>query len=103
MARREAGNTGLGMGSVTPSPTCPCPPQARSEEWQEKAQSLHKATVWQQTLSAHTAGNGDDYHTSWTPWWLRGKEHACQFRRRGFSPWRDNPLEKDMATQLQYS
>ena len=21
------------------------------------------------------------------PWWLRGKEQACQFRRRGFSPW----------------
>ena len=21
------------------------------------------------------------------PWWLRGKEPACQCRRRGFSPW----------------
>ena len=50
----------------------PCAPQASSEEWQEKAQSLHKATVWQQSLSEHTAGNRDDYLTSWTslvaPW-----------------------------------
>ena len=72
MARRKAGNTDLGMRSVTPSPTCPCAPQASSEEWQEKAQSLHKATVWQQSLSEHTAGNRDDYLTSWTslvaPW-----------------------------------
>ena len=21
------------------------------------------------------------------PWWLRDKEQACQFRRRGFNPW----------------
>ena len=23
----------------------------------------------------------------WTPWWLSGKEPACQCRRRGFDPW----------------
>ena len=33
------------------------------------------------------------------PWWLSGKESACQCRRRRFDPcgWED-PLEKEMAT-----
>ena len=33
------------------------------------------------------------------PWWLRGKESTCQFRRYEFDPWvRKTPLEKEMAT-----
>ena len=33
------------------------------------------------------------------PWWLSGKESACQCRRLGFNPWvRKIPLEKEMAT-----
>ena len=24
---------------------------------------------------------------TWLPWWLSGKESACQCRKRGFSPW----------------
>ena len=26
-------------------------------------------------------------HFEGLPWWCRGKESACQFRRRRFSPW----------------
>ena len=38
------------------------------------------------------------------PWWLSGKEYACQCRRRGFDPWVrslgwKDPLEKEMETQ----
>ena len=30
------------------------------------------------------------------PWWLSGKESACQFRRHGFNPWSGkNPLATD--------
>ena len=25
----------------------------------------------------------------WLPWWLSGKESACQCRRLGFAPWKD--------------
>ena len=33
------------------------------------------------------------------PWWLSGKESACQCRRRGFDPWVGKiPLEEEMAT-----
>jgi len=36
------------------------------------------------------------------PWWLSGKESACQYRRhrrRGFDPWAgETALEKEMAT-----
>ena len=33
------------------------------------------------------------------PWWLSGKESACQCRRCEFDPWaREDPLEKEMAT-----
>ena len=32
------------------------------------------------------------------PWWLSGKESACQYRRLGFDPWvRKIPLEKETA------
>ena len=27
------------------------------------------------------------YSYLWLPWWLSGKESACQFRRHGFNPW----------------
>ena len=40
------------------------------------------------------------------PWWLSGKESACQSRRCEFDPWDpwDDPLEKEMATHSsQYS
>ena len=36
----------------------------------------------------------------WLPWWLSGKDSACQSKRHRFDPvlsW-DNPLEKEMAT-----
>ena len=33
------------------------------------------------------------------PWWLSGKEPACQCRRHGFNPWAGKiPLEKEMTT-----
>ena len=33
------------------------------------------------------------------PWWLSGKESACQCRRCEFDPWaREDSLEKEMAT-----
>ena len=32
------------------------------------------------------------------PWWLSGKEPACQCRRCGFDPWLGSPLEMEMAT-----
>ena len=33
------------------------------------------------------------------PWWLSGKESACQFRNLGFDPWvGEDLLEKEMAT-----
>ena len=36
------------------------------------------------------------------PWWLSGKESACQCKRRrsGFNPWvGEDPLEKNVATR----
>jgi len=39
------------------------------------------------------------FHSGGLPWWLSGKESACQYRRRGFNPWvRKIPLEKEMAS-----
>jgi len=36
----------------------------------------------------------------WLPWWLSGKETACQCRRRRVNPWvRKISLEKETATQ----
>ena len=33
------------------------------------------------------------------PWWLSGKESACQCSRKGFDPLgHEDPLEKEMAT-----
>ena len=32
------------------------------------------------------------------PWWLSGKEHACQFRKRGFKPWVRRLPGKEVAT-----
>ena len=33
------------------------------------------------------------------PWWLSGKETACQCRSLRFDPWAgEDPLEKEMAT-----
>ena len=34
------------------------------------------------------------------PWWLSGKESACQCRRLEFSSWvrQEDPLQKEMAT-----
>jgi len=33
------------------------------------------------------------------PWWLSGKELACQSRRHRFDPWgQEDPLEKEMTT-----
>ena len=33
------------------------------------------------------------------PWWLSGRESACQCRRLKFNPWvGKDPLEKEMAT-----
>ena len=33
------------------------------------------------------------------PWWLRGKEFACQYRRCGFDPLsQEDPLEEGMST-----
>ena len=37
------------------------------------------------------------------PWWLSGKESACQWRRcqrREFKPWQEDPLEEGVATHL---
>ena len=35
------------------------------------------------------------------PWWLSGKESACQCRRHKFGPWgRKDPLEKNMVTHF---
>ena len=38
------------------------------------------------------------------PWWLSGKESACQWKRHRFNPciWK-TPLEKEMTTLRQYS
>ena len=32
------------------------------------------------------------------PWWLSGKEHACQCRKRCFNPCQEDHLEKETAT-----
>ena len=32
------------------------------------------------------------------PWWLRGKESACQCRRRRSDQGQEDPLEEEMAT-----
>ena len=34
------------------------------------------------------------------PWWLSGKEPACQCRRYSFDSWVEDPLEKGMATPV---
>ena len=35
------------------------------------------------------------------PWWLSGKESACQSKKCRFNPWED-ALEKEMAIYSQY-
>ena len=44
------------------------------------------------------------WHCAGFPWWLSGKEPACQckrHRRHRFDPWgREDPLEKGMATHF---
>ena len=37
------------------------------------------------------------------PWWLSGKESACQWRRHGFDPWIERPPEGRHDNPLQYS
>ena len=33
------------------------------------------------------------------PWWLSGKESACQYRRHRFNPWVwEDPVEKEIVT-----
>ena len=34
----------------------------------------------------------------WLPWWLSGKESACQFRKCGLTLGQEDPVEKEMAT-----
>ena len=37
------------------------------------------------------------------PWWLEGEESACNVGDPGSTPGLEDPLEKGMATLLQYS
>ena len=37
------------------------------------------------------------------PWWLSGKEFACQCRRHGFDPWVGKIPKEGNRNQLQYS
>ena len=37
------------------------------------------------------------------PWWLSGRESACQLRRRGFDPWVEKIPGEGNGSPLQYS
>ena len=37
------------------------------------------------------------------PWWLRGKESTCQYRRQGFNPWSGRSPADGNGDPLQYS
>ena len=40
-------------------------------------------------------------HSSMLPWWLSGKESACQYRRYGFDPWVEKIPWRKKWQQLQ--
>ena len=43
------------------------------------------------------------YQSMGLPWWLSGKEYACQAGDASSIPALEKTLEKELATQLQYS
>ena len=46
---------------------------------------------------------GTDNEDKRLPWWLSGKESACQCRRFGFAPWVGKTPGKGNGNPLQYS
>ena len=60
-------------------------------------------SLWIDLLTKHDiatplTGLWKTVHSFGFPWWLTGKESACQCRRHRFDPWFRNILEKEMAT-----
>ena len=53
----------------------------------EVAQCYTSAETKTVNLQSYNTISSDDKEKSGIPWWLSGKESACQWKRCGFDPW----------------